>query len=61
MGHIDIHKLKNIKGEDPQQKRYQIALVDDATRLIYSEVICNKRACTATDFTRRALRWFRRQ
>jgi transposase InsO family protein len=61
LGHIDIHKLKNIKGEDPKKKKYQIALLDDATRLIYSEVISNKRACTATDFTRRALRWFHKR
>lgn len=52
--HIDIHKIPNIKWENPKQKQYLIWLIDDATRLIYSEVILNKKATTAANFLKRA-------
>jgi transposase InsO family protein len=58
MVHIDLHKLKNIKGEDPKKKKYLAGVLDDATRIIYSEVLPNKKAKTVADYMRRAYRWF---
>lgn len=58
MVHIDLHKQKNIKGENPKKKKYWAGAIDDATRLAYSEVLPNKRAKTLADFLRRAYRWF---
>ncbi|MDQ6989869.1 MAG: DDE-type integrase/transposase/recombinase, partial [Mariprofundaceae bacterium] len=59
LGHIDIKKLPNIKGEDAKDKRYKIALLDDHTRLCYEERIPNKSAKTASEFLHRALVYFR--
>jgi len=58
LGHIDIKKLPNIKGENAKDKRYKIALLDDHTRLCYEERIPNKTAKTASDFLHRALKHF---
>lgn len=58
MVHIDLHKIKNIKGEDPKKKKYLAGVIDDATRLIYSEVLPNKKAKTVADFMGRAYKWF---
>lgn len=58
LGHMDTKKLPNIKGKSPKDKRYEIVLLDDATRLSYREVVPNKKAKTAARFLRRALRWF---
>ncbi|PIQ12018.1 hypothetical protein COW68_01120, partial [Candidatus Gracilibacteria bacterium CG18_big_fil_WC_8_21_14_2_50_38_16] len=58
MVHIDVHKQKNIKGENPKKKKYWAGLIDDATRITYAEVLSNKRAKTLADFMRRAYKWF---
>lgn len=56
--HIDVHKCKNIKWENPKKKKYAAALVDDATRLKYVEILPNKRAKTLSAFMKRAYKWF---
>jgi len=33
--HIDLHKRKNIKWENPKKKKYMAWIIDDATRLQY--------------------------
>lgn len=38
LGHMDMKKLPNIKGENPRGKHYEMVLVDDATRLVYREL-----------------------
>lgn len=58
LGHIDIKKLPNIKGENAKDKRYKIALLDDHTRLCYEERIPNKSAKEAAAFLHRALDYF---
>jgi transposase InsO family protein len=58
LAHIDVHKLKNVKGQNPKEKKYLAALEDDCTRLTYTEMLSDKTAQTLTDFTRRALCWF---
>ena len=57
--HIDVHKLKNIKGENPKKKKYFAGIVDDASRITYVETLSNKRAKTLADFVRRAYKWFK--
>lgn len=59
LGHIDIKKLKNIKGEDPQKKKYQYALTDDCTRIPYVEILSDKTMSTAAGFLKRAVQWFK--
>jgi len=59
MVHIDLHKMKNIKWENPDKKKYWAGVIDDATRLVYVEIISNKRAKTLADFMRRAYRWYK--
>lgn len=59
MVHIDIHKMKNIKWENPEKKKYWAGVIDDATRMAYVEIISNKRAKTLADFMRRAYRWYK--
>lgn len=61
MVHIDVHKIKNIKWENPKKKKYLAGVIDDATRLIYTEVISNKKAKTLADFMRRAYAWFQKK
>jgi len=58
LGHMDTKKLPNVSGSNPKDKRYEIVLLDDATRLSYRELVPNKKAKTAARFLRRALRWF---
>ena len=58
MVHIDLHKQKNIKWENPKKKKYWAWVIDDATRITYAEVLPNKRAKTLADFMRRAYKWF---
>ena len=57
--HIDIHKMKNIKWENPNKKKYWAWVIDDATRIAYVEILSNKRAKTLADFMRRAYRWYK--
>lgn len=61
MVHIDLHKMKNIKWENPDKKKYWAGVIDDATRIVYVEIISNKRSKTLADFMRRAYRWYKLQ
>lgn len=56
--HIDVHKQKNIKWENPNKKKYWAWVIDDATRITYAEVLPNKKSKTLSDFMRRAYKWF---
>lgn len=57
--HIDVHKRKNIKWENPNKKKYLASVIDDATRIDYAEVLPNKKAKTLADFIKRAYKWFK--
>jgi len=57
--HIDLHKRRNIKWEDPKKKKYMASIIDDATRIDYSEVLPNKKAKTVANFIKRAYSWFK--
>ena len=58
LGHIDIKKVRKIKG-DNNQKRYEILLIDDCTRLSYAEIIPDKTAQTASNFLKNATQYFK--
>lgn len=57
--HIDLHKMKNIKWENPNKKKYWAWVIDDATRISYVEVLPNKKAKTLSHFIKRAYKWFK--
>lgn len=57
--HIDLHKRKNIKWENPKNKKYIAWIIDDATRLKYWEELPNKKAKTLAGFIKRAYKWFK--
>lgn len=59
LGHVDLKKAKNIKGEDPKKKKYYSQLLDDCTRITYVELIPDKKAKTLAEFIKRATKWFR--
>ena len=58
--HIDLHKLKNIKWNNPKKKKYLAWIIDDATRLNYVEILPNKKAKTLAAFLKRAYIWFKK-
>ena len=58
--HIDLHKRKNIKWENPRKKKYMAWVIDDATRLQYWEVLSDKKAKTLAWFIKRAYAWFKK-
>jgi len=59
--HIDLHKMKNIKWQNPKKKKYVAWLEDDATRMTYCEVLPNKKAKTLACFLKRAYLWFKKK
>ena len=59
MVHIDVHKRKNIKWENPNKKKYMASIIDDATRMSYTETLPNKKAKTLSEFLKRAYKWFK--
>ena len=59
--HIDVHKRKNIKWENPKKKKYIAWVIDDATRMKYGEELPNKKAKTLAWFIKRAYKWFQAQ
>lgn len=61
LGHIDVKKIKNIKGQNPKKKKYLVALLDDATRITYCEKLPDKKAKTLSLFLRRATEWSQRR
>ena len=58
--HIDLHKRKNIKWENPKKKKYVAGVIDDATRLEYLEVLSDKKTKTLALFIKRAYTWFKK-
>lgn|SRR5574344_36276 len=58
MAHIDVKKIKKIKG-DYNQKRYEALLIDDCTRISYAEIIENKEAKTLSDFLKSGVKFFK--
>lgn len=58
--HIDLHKRKNIKWENPKKKKYMAWIIDDATRLQYWEVLSDKKAKTLAGFIKIAYAWFKK-
>lgn len=61
MGHVDLKKAKNVAGEDPKQKKYYSQLLDDCTRIVYVELLPNKKASTVAAFLERATKWFEKE
>lgn len=59
--HIDLHTMRNIKGENPKKKKYWAGVIDDATRLVYIDILPNKKAKTCADFMKRAYSWFQKK
>ena len=59
LGHVDVKKLKNIKGQNRKKKKYLAGLEDDATRICYVEKLSDKKAKTLSLFLRRATKWFK--
>ena len=57
--HIDLHKRKNIKWENPKKKKYVAWVIDDATRINYCEILPNKKAETLSAFIKRTYKWFK--
>ena len=57
------HALTGVRTKDSRGAgwEYVHSIVDDCSRLAYSEVHADERAQTVTDFTRRALDWFLEQ
>ena len=53
--HIDLHKRKNIKWENPKNKKYVAWVIDDATRINYCEILPNKKAKTLSAFIKSSL------
>ena len=58
LGHIDVKKIPNIKDQDPKKKQYKAALIDDCTRIAYTERLSNKKARTLSRFLLRTTDWF---
>lgn len=58
LGHIDVKKIKKIKGDD-NQKKYEALLIDDCTRLSYAEIIPDKTAVTLSGFLKSAVNYFK--
>ncbi|MBU0504238.1 MAG: integrase core domain-containing protein [Candidatus Omnitrophota bacterium] len=60
LAHIDITKIpKDIRCSFKIKELYAGAVCDDCTRLIYAEVLKDKKASTLTYFMFRALSWFK--
>ena len=59
LGHIDLKKLKNVKGQNQKKKKDLAGLEDDATRITYVEKLSDKKAKTLALFVRRATKWFK--
>ena len=58
MAHIDVKKIRKIKG-DYNQKRYEAILIDDCTRLSYVKIIPDKTASTLSDFLKEGTIYFK--
>ena len=60
LAHIDLSKLpKAIRCSFKVKELYIAAICDDCTRLIYTEIVKDKKASTLTYFMARSLSWFK--
>jgi hypothetical protein len=60
LAHIDLSKIpKDLRCSFKIKELYTAAVCDDCTRLIYAEIIKDKRASTLTYFFARSLSWFK--
>ncbi len=60
LAHIDLTKVdKDIRTIIKTKELYVAALCDDCTRLVYAEILKNKKASTLTYFMARSLSWFK--
>ena len=60
LAHIDVTKIpKDVRCPMRVKQLYVAGVCDDCTRLIYAEIIKDKRASTLTYFMARSLSWFK--
>lgn len=59
--HIDCHKIKNIKWQNPNKKKYLVSIIDDATRITFTKIIHNKKAQTLSNFLNEWYVWFKKR
>lgn len=60
LAHIDLSKIpQDIRTIFKIKELYVAGLLDDCTRLTYSEILKDKKASTLTYFMTRALSWFK--
>jgi len=60
LAHIDLTELtKDLKCHFRVTKLYCAAICDDCTRIVYAEILPNKKASTLTYFFARSLSWFK--
>ncbi|MFH1698240.1 MAG: integrase core domain-containing protein [Candidatus Omnitrophota bacterium] len=60
LAHVDMTKVpKDIRCYFKVKELYAAALCDDCTRLVYAEVLKDKKASTLTYFMARSLSWFK--
>src|SRR3989344_5245021 len=60
LAHIDMTKIpKDIRCSFKVKELYVAALCDDCTRLVYAEILKDKKASTLTYFMARSLSWFK--
>lgn len=60
LAHIDLSKIpKDLKVSFKIREIYIAAVCDDCTRLVYAEIVRNKKSSTMSFFMMRALSWFK--
>jgi hypothetical protein len=60
LAHIDMIKIpKDIRCSFKIKELYAATLCDDCTRLVYAEILKDKKALTLTYFMARSLSWFK--
>lgn len=60
LAHIDLTKVdKDIRTTIKIKELYVAAVCDDCTRLVYAEILKNRKASTLTYFMARSLSWFK--
>ena len=61
LAHIDLSEVpRNVRVYLKKRYMYVAAMCDDCSRLVYAEIIQNKKASTIMHFTLRSLSWFKR-
>lgn len=60
LAHIDMSKIpKDLRCSFKLKETYIAAICDDCTRLVYAEIVSDKKASTQTYFLARSLSWFK--